>query len=210
MSQLSHRETKPGIFYVSPHVLLPWPQCGSLNRTADQPLASWPDWLTQLCLSLSGSLLLSLTVNRCCITGYTSPCQVWGQPRLDTNPPAPLIRTIACLKWKSMLRFTGAWHLPTLSQAIKIDEVFITSSPLPKKTPDNQLRWLCESMGNKEGEWVGGKFLSVFHRTVFSDTARNHNTSSSAPHIAGGMSGLSPLVYLSSESIVGEWCNLVL
>lgn len=133
MSQLSHRETKPGIFYVSPHVLLPWPQCGSLNRTADQPLASWPDRLTQLCLSLSGSLLLSLTVNRCCLNGYTSPCQVWGQPRLDTHLPAPLIRNIACLKWKSMLRFTGAWHLPTLSQAIKIDEVFITSSPLPKK-----------------------------------------------------------------------------
>lgn len=208
MSQLSHRETKPGIFYVSPHVLLPWPQCGSLNRTADQPLASWPDWLTQLCLSLSGSLLLSLTVNRCCITGYTSPCQVWGQPRLDTNPPAPLIRTIACLKWKSMLRFTGAWHLPTLSQAIKRDEVFITSSPLPKKTLIISCVD-CESMGNKEGEWVGGKFLSVFHRTVFSDTARNHNTSSTAPHIAGECQGFrlsctSPVSQLLGNDVI--WC----
>ncbi len=148
MSQLSHigLETKPGIACVSPHVPLPWPRRGSLNRTADQPLASWPGWLTQLRLSLSGSLLLSLTVNRRCTAAHAGHCQVWGRPRLDPPcPPLVPVHNIACLKWKSMFRFTGAWHLPALSQAIKIDEVFITSSPFPafSKDHDHLLCWVC-------------------------------------------------------------------
>lgn len=63
----------------SPPVLLPWPRCGSLNRTSDQPLASCLGWLTQLRLSLSGSLLLSLTVNKRCPRPLR---QVWGRPHL--------------------------------------------------------------------------------------------------------------------------------
>lgn len=156
LSQLSHigLEREPGISRVSPHVPLPWPRCGSLNRTADQPLASWLGRLTQLRLSLSGSLLLSLTVNRRRTTAHAGPCQVWGlassapPPALSTPPihnPHLLVRNRACLKWKSMFRFSGAWHLPALSQAIKIDEVFITSSPVPafSKDHDRLLCWLC-------------------------------------------------------------------
>lgn len=88
-------------------------------------------------------------------------CPRWPLPGMRlaspgplSSPQNPLVRNTTCLKWKSMFRFTGAWHLPALSQAIKIDEIFITRSPFPK---DHDRAWV-RVRGTKR-EWVGGKGL---------------------------------------------------
>lgn len=92
--------------------------------------ASWP---TQLRLSLSGSLLPSISVNGHQATAQHSLCQVGGFFWVPLT-----LHNRACLKRKFMFRFTGAWHLPALSQPIKIDEVFITDLLLSGVSKDDR------------------------------------------------------------------------
>lgn len=75
-------------------------------------------------------------------------CPRWPLPGTEALrclvAPLNQLRKIAYLKWKSMFRFTEAWHLPALSQAIKIDEVFTASSLFPEFSVahDHFLCWL--------------------------------------------------------------------
>lgn len=132
-------------------------------------------------------LLLSLTVNGRCTAAHVGPCQVWGGLVCPSRRPDFVLKR-ARLKWKSMFRFSGAWHRSGLSQAIKIDEVFITNSLVPalSKDHDHLSYWLCVWVRlrgrQREGEWVGERGPSLFQRSVFSNRARNHNASSAVQH----------------------------
>ena len=151
-------ETRPGIC-----LYLPFPDPdGSLNKTADQPLASWLGRLIQLRLSSSGSPLLSLIVNmrypvvQVCGGLASPPCSqkelVWSEsPRFASAEPDV---------FQCFLR--PLWETEYSSQADPVSALF--------KGRDRLLCWLWVWLkrGETESEWEEG--ACHFSRELYSPT----------------------------------------